>query len=91
VITAAVMDMFALIIGGLIDTLPVTQAPGWLADAGSYIPQVMGFASSMGVWFPWDVLAVVLVAVFGVWVAAFGIKVVRIIISHVTGGGGSAA
>lgn len=90
-ITAAVIDMCALIVASLIDALPVTQVPGWLADAGSYIPQVMGFAASMGVWFPWTVLGVVLSAVFGVWVASFGVKVVRIIISHVTGGGGSAS
>lgn len=90
-ITAAVIDVLVMILNELLDALPVTQVPAWLADAGVYLPQVMAFGSSMGVWFPWDVLGVVLAAVFGVWISSFGIKVVRIIISHVTGGGGSAA
>lgn len=90
-ITSAVIDVFVMILNELLDALPVTPVPAWLADAGTYLPQVMAFASSMGVWFPWQVLGVVLSAVFGVWIASFGVKVARIIISHVTGGGGSAA
>lgn len=90
-ITAAVFDIICLLVGELIELFPPVEVPGWLGSATGYIPTVFAFASSMGVWFPWDVLSVVLMAVFGVWIASFGFKVIRICISHVTGGGGSAA
>lgn len=90
-ITAALFDMVCLVVGGLIETIPVTAVPGWLGSATSYIPTVFDFADSMGVWFPWSVMSIVTIAVFGTWLASFGLKVIRIIISHVTGGGGSAS
>lgn len=90
-ITAAVIDCMTLIFGGLLDLLPVTEVPEWVNTGANYIPQVFNFAGSMGVWFPWGVLAVVVASVAAVWIGSFGLKVVRICISHVTGGGGSAA
>lgn len=83
--------MLTLILGELIDSVPVTEVPSWVNTGANFIPTVFNFAGSMGVWFPWGVLGVVLASVVGVWIASFVLKVVRIIISHVTGGGGSAA
>ena len=90
-ITAAVLDILTLIIGGLLDALPVTTPPAWISTGVSYMPQVFTFAASMGVWFPWSLLGIVLAAVVTTWVGGFVVKVVRIVISHVTGGGGSAS
>lgn len=90
-ITAALFDMVCVLVGELIETIPVAVVPDWLGSATSYIPTVFSFAHSMGVWFPWGVLSIVLMAVFGVWIASFGLKIIRIIVSHVTGGGGSAS
>lgn len=90
-ITAAVIDLFAMLLMALLDALPVTQVPDWMNSTSSLIPTVFNFAGSMGVWFPWSTLAIVTGSVLLAWLLAFGFKVLRIIISHLTGGGGSAA
>ena len=90
-ITAVVMEMFTFMLNGMLDSLPNAVVPAWLSSAGSYLPSVFAFAASMGVWFPWSVLGIVLASVFSVWGASFLFKILRIVISHVTGGGGSAA
>lgn len=90
-ITAAVLDVLTMILMALLDALPDTEVPDWVNTGANFIPQVFNFAGSMGVWFPWATLGIVTAAVIGVWLVSFGIKVARIIISHVTGGGGSAA
>lgn len=88
-ITATLIDVLGFFLGALLDALPQTDVPPWLADAGSYIPTVFSFANSMGVWFPWGVLNMILPGVVAVWLAAFGIRICRIVISHFTGGGGA--
>lgn len=90
-VTAAFLDVLTLIIGAILDSLPQTEVPDWVNSASNFIPTVFNFAGSMGVWFPWSTLAIVTAAVIVVWTGSFVFKVVRIIISHVTGGGGSAA
>lgn len=90
-ITAAVIDVFAMILMALLDALPDAEVPDWLNTASGLIPTVFNFAGSMGVWFPWATLAMVTGSVLLAWLLSFGFKVLRIIISHLSGGGGSAA
>lgn len=90
-VTAAVLDVLAMIAMALLDALPDTEVPDWLNSASNFIPTVFNFAGSLGVWVPWSLLGIVMAAVVAVWVGSFAFKLIRIIISHVTGGGGSAA
>lgn len=90
-VTAAVIDVLAMILMAILDAIPETEVPDWLNSASNVIPVVFNFAGSMGVWFPWSTLGIVTLSVLGCWSAAFIIKIARIVISHVTGGGGSAA
>lgn len=67
------------------------EMPEWITSIASYTGTVYAFASSMGVWFNWGLLAIVLSTLFVTWIAAFVIKLVRIVASFLTLGGGSAA
>lgn len=90
-ITANVIDLFVMLLMALLDSLPETQVPEWVTSGATFIPQIFQFASSLGVWVPWGLISQVMFGVVAVWLVAFGIKIVRIVISHLTGGGGSAA
>jgi hypothetical protein len=90
-VTAGLIDALVMCLMALLDSMPDTEVPDWVNSGANLIPTVFNFAGSMGVWFPWSTLAIVTAAVIGAWVLSFGIKIGRIIISHVTGGGGSAA
>jgi hypothetical protein len=71
--------------------MPDMQLPGWVTGIGGMAAEVFTVADSVGVWIPWATILIVLGSVFGAAVIGFGIKVARMLISHVTGGGGSAA
>lgn len=90
-ITSTVLDLLTFMLVGILDSIPPSSVPTWISTAGTYIPSVFSFASSMGVWFPWGVLGIVLASVFTVWGASFVVKLARIVISFFTFGGGSAA
>lgn len=90
-VTIAFIDVLFICINALLDSLPDTEVPDWINSGANLIPTVFNFAGSMGVWFPWSTLAIVTAFVIGAWTLSFGIKIGRIIISHITGGGGSAA
>lgn len=84
------IDVFVMILNAILDSLPETEVPDWIGTGAGFIPSIFTFAASMGVWFPFGLLGIVLTAVVATWLASFGIKLARIIISHVTGGGGGA-
>jgi hypothetical protein len=71
--------------------LPAPEVPAWLASAG---PTIQGFVSKiggLGAFLPFSVLGAVLGLLLLLMVASLAIKVVRIIASFFTMGGGSAA
>lgn len=86
-----ILDLLFMIVRGLIALLPDVQLPGWVTDISGMGAEVFATANSMGVWFPWGVIITVVTAVLAAAVMGFGVKIVRMVISHVTGGGGSAA
>jgi hypothetical protein len=55
------------------------------------IGTVVAYAGAFGHWIPWNVVGPVCLLVFGALVASGGIKLVRIVLSFLTLGGGSAA
>lgn len=75
-------------IAALFGNLP---APGWLLDAGGLWNQAMQVGAGLDAWIPWPLLVTVTLAVFACLATSFGIKVVRLVLSLFTGGGGSAA
>lgn len=60
------------------------SVPGWIVSASSYV-------AGTGVWIPWTLLGVVIAAWMVSLGAALAVKLVRIVASFFTAGGGSAA
>lgn len=84
-----IFSILATISLALVDALPVIPVPSWVTELAGFASTIFGFAYSMGVWFPVGLVVTVGTTLLAIAVAAFGLKIVRIIISHLTGGGGS--
>lgn len=75
----------------LVSLIPAgSGVPSWVTSLGSDFGLVAGWASSVGVWVPWPVIFTVVAAVMACWGIGLAVKLVRIAISYVTLGGGSA-
>ena len=68
----------------------VPPPPGWLLSLPAQIQGVTVYVAQAGHWFPVGLLAPVLVVVVACWIAGIAIKVVRIVASFATLGGGGA-
>lgn len=90
-ITGALLEAGAWLLHVLLSALPVVTVPDWLASISGAMSLVFQAAGSMGVWFPAGLLVTVLMAVLSLWLVGFAIKIVRIVASFFTAGGGSAA
>lgn len=89
-ITDAIIGFLTGVAEFILDLLPDVQVPTWMSADGP-MGTVFGYAGSMGAWFPVSLAAVVLSGLLVCWGVAFGIKIVRIVASFFTAGGGSAA
>lgn len=78
----------ASLIGNAMGSLP---APGWLASVSDTVNGWLSSVSGFGVWVPWALMRTVVLSVLGCFTASLLVRLIRIIISLVTGGGGSAA
>lgn len=92
-ITDAILGFFGLIgdalIGlvGLIGVPDAEQAMGSLFTDLGVITQSM---ADMGTWIPWPVAGAVIIVLWIVFQAVITIRLLRVLISLITGGGGSA-
>jgi hypothetical protein len=73
----------------ILGLLPDAGPPAWMQDGG-VLSSIWQYGAGLGAWIPWPIVGTVLAAVFACMVAGFVIKVVRIIASFATVGGGSA-
>jgi hypothetical protein len=90
-ITLALLGVLAGIVI-LIGNLFPESEPGDIATrAAEGIGTVMGWISGFQSWLPFSVLAQCALVIVSVYLLGFGIKLVRIIASFVSGGGGGAA
>lgn len=90
VITDAIIKFFLGIVSALLSFLPTNSPPAWLTTIGTAVGTVYSYAGQMGVWFPVTLVRNVALAVIASILAGFIVKVVRIVASFVTIGGGSA-
>lgn len=90
-VTDAIIEWLGGVMDGLLGVFPTVEVPDWLESLSSVTGLVFGYANSMGVWFPAGLAATVAGAIIAAWLIAFTIKGLRIVVSHFTGGGGSAA
>lgn len=89
-ITEALGNWFLGLVAALLSFLPTNSPPEWLTTIGGAVGTVYGYASLMGAWFPVTLVRNVALAVIASILIGFVIKVVRIVASFVTVGGGSA-
>lgn len=90
-VTDWLIELFASLVGTILSWMPTFPVPEWLSSADGALATVLTYAGSMGAWFPSGLAVTVALAILAAYVVGFGIKIVRIIASFVTLGGGSAA
>lgn len=89
-ITEWLVGLLGSLVRGLLSGLPAFDPPDWFVNSGTAFQSIFGVADSMGAWLPVSLAFTVAAALLACIVIGFGIKVVRIVASFVTLGGGSA-
>jgi hypothetical protein len=84
-----VQDLFASGWHWLVSQINVPVPPAWMESGVEAIDQLMYWGAQLAAWVPWQVAVAACMTVVGCIVAALTIRVLRIIASFVTGGGGS--
>lgn len=87
----AIVDVLATFfewVGGL---LPEIDVPSWIGTIASSLATVTGFMAPLGVWVPFSAAQSATLLVVAAVVVALGTKVIRVLVSLFTGGGGGAA
>lgn len=90
-ITEAIVSVFAAVAGFIVGLFPTWSPPAWLTTT---VPDLIGQASDwivgVNAWVPFDHVATVLGFVVLVLATAVAVRLVRIVASFLTAGGGSA-
>lgn len=89
-ITQWIGEFFSALVNFVLGLLPTVSPPSWLTDGSGYLATIWGYGAGLGAWIPWSLVGVVFAAVLVCIGIGFGIKVVRIVASFATIGGGSA-
>lgn len=90
-IVEAFISILVGIADGIFALLGNSAAPSWLTGVGGQLASLVDMSASLGSWVPWPVIAASVAAVGGAYLVSLTVKVVRMLISLFTGGGGSAA
>jgi hypothetical protein len=91
VIVEGLIKMFTGFVRFVLDMFPHDAPPGWLASASEALTTVWGYAAGLGAWIPWSFVGTVTAAVVASVALGFTLKLIRIVASFFTAGGGSAA
>jgi hypothetical protein len=83
-------DALTSILTWVLGLFPTTTLPDWSGAVTSAVATVNGYLVSISAWLPFDLVAPVLLVVAAVVVSALLIRVVRIVASFATFGGGGA-
>jgi len=79
------------VIDTIFSAMPDIPVPAWFTGAGNALSGLFSAAASMGVWIPIPLALNVMATLFAAMMGGAIIKLVRIIASFLTAGGGSAA
>lgn len=90
-VTESVIGLVVGFVTWIIETVPAPAVPDWFDDANAGLSSLANVMGSVAVWIPVGLIGLVLTVWVVTWGVAIGIKVVRIIASFLTLGGGSAA
>lgn len=84
------MRLLVSLVVGVLDLLPSGNPPSWFVNAGATWSSLMGQVSGLSHWIPLALGVQVVTAILSCAVIGFTIKVVRLVLSYFTAGGGSA-
>jgi hypothetical protein len=84
------LGLLVSLLESLLAAIPTFDPPSWFTSSTSGFASVFAVSQSMGVWLPVNLGFTVAVALLTCIVIGFGIKLVRIVASFLTAGGGSA-
>lgn len=90
-ITQWLIDMVTSFVQGLLDLVPLPPIPDWLSSGAGAVGSVAAQMGALSNWIPVTVGVAIIGTILAIIVAAAAVKVVRIIASFLTAGGGSAA
>lgn len=88
-ITMAILWALASLAGLIWNLIPDIPVPDWLTDQSGALGSMLHGVRALNEFVPLSVAVAVLGTVLLVAGIAVGIRIVRMIISHVTGGGGA--
>jgi hypothetical protein len=91
VITEGIITVLAGLASFIGNAFGTMSIPGWWTSIRDTIDQLSTAAAGFGQWLPMTALGQALTFIVGAIGVALGIKVVRMLASIFTGGGGSAA
>lgn len=90
-VTEAVLRVLGAVFTFLLELLPDVERPAWLDSAVTALADALAFVPQLGNWFPLPAIGHSILFISACTVAAFAIRITRIVASFFTGGGGSAA
>lgn len=85
-----IFAVFVSFLGFVVGLLPSIAVPGWVDDSSGHFATVWAAGAGLGAWIPWTLAASVVAAILSCVVIGLAIKVIRIVASFLTVGGGSA-
>lgn len=88
-VTDALWGLVCWIASHLVGLLPGWTLPGWLTSLPDESTTLGSYFGDFNVWLPLDAVLTVLAFILAATALSLGIRVTRMVISHVTGGGGS--
>lgn len=90
-ITTKLMEFASAIIGFFLGLIPADWTPpAWFSGAAGAVQQFFNSATSVGVWIPIDFAFLCAFSIMSAYIGGGVVKMIRILWSALTGGGGSA-
>jgi len=91
VIVELIVNMFVGLVGLVVGATGTAEPPGFIQSIGPQLQELVNLGASLGAWVPWSIVGSAVGAVGGAYVISLLVKLVRIVVSLFSGGGGSAA
>lgn len=85
------INAFTAFVKFVLGLFPDGAPPAWMSQGTAALSTVWSYAAGLGAWVPWSFAGTVIGAIVASVGIGFAIKIVRIVASFFTAGGGSAA
>lgn len=90
-VTESLLTLIASFVVWIIEGVPAPEPPEWFGSAAQGIEDIDALLSDMSPWIPVGLIGLILTAWAATLATGIGLKLVRIVASFFTAGGGSAA